>query len=335
MNSYLFVNNIKHIITNHLNMPVIKVNDLDLSKVTFSEVKTDNNGRKMVFMNNNGGKVIIQTPKMYVPNGIKRWRKKDAVDNKDDSFEMEMSFGGADKDTPNSRAIKNMHEKMQQFDELVKNHIKDHSKELLGKPKVTMELIENAFHTPVVRVAMDKEGNILDYPSRMRVKLDRERSGDDFTGQFLSCKRPATEILMYDQDKKQIPMDENNFETVVPKNSQVVGVLELVYLTITTKVSAKWKLVQAKVERNQTNITGYAMLDDEDEQADLDSETPETQVPTLESLTLSPNQTEDLDEVNEDNEDNEDEDLEVVEEEDVDDEPVPVVVKPKGRARKL
>jgi hypothetical protein len=73
-----------------------------------------------------------------------------------------------------------------------------------------------------------------------------------------------------------IEMDENNFESVVPKNSQVVAVLELVYLTITTKVSAKWKLVQAKVSTNQKHITGYAMLDEDEEkvQEDLDSETP-------------------------------------------------------------
>lgn len=308
-------------------MPVIKATDLDLSKLTFSEVKTDNNGRKMVFVNLNGGKVIVQTPKMYVPNGIKRWRKKDAVDNKDDSFEMEMSFGGEDKLDKNAQAIKTFHEKMSGFDDLVKNHIKDHSKELLGKPKVTMELIENAFHTPVVRLAMDKEGNVLDYPSRIRVKLDRERSGDDFTGRFLSCKRPPTEILMYDQNKEQLPMDENNFETVVPKNSLVVAVLELVYLTITTKVSAKWKLVQAKVERNQTNITGYAMLD-EDETPDLDSETPvETLTAQTAKVTVEDDPVETGEEVDEDLDDDLDEEDEP--------EPVPVVVPvKKGRAKK-
>ena len=314
-------------------MPVIKASDLDLSKLTFSEVKTDNNGRKMVFVNLNGGKVIVQTPKMYVPNGIKRWRKKDAVDNKDDSFEMEMSFGGEDKLDKNAQAIKSFHEKMSGFDDLVKNHIKDHSKELLGKPKVTMELIENAFHTPVVRLAMDKEGNVLDYPSRVRVKLDRERSGDDFTGRFLSCKRPATEILIYDQDKKQIPMDENNFETVVPKNSLVVAVLELVYLTITTKVSANWKLVQAKVERNQTNITGYAMLDDEDEQPDLDSETPvDNLVSETAKVTLEDNDNEETVETVETVVEDDLDELDDLE--DVEPVQVPVVVKPKGRARK-
>lgn len=298
-------------------MPVIKATNLDLSKITFSDVKTDNHGRKMVFVNYDGGKVMVQTPKMYVPNGIKRWRKKDAVDNKDDSFEMELSFAGED----NNTEIHEFHSKMEQFDELVKKQIMMRSKEMLGKPKISMELIENAFYSPTVRVAMDKEGNVLDYPSRVRAKLDRERKGDDFTGRFLSYKKPATPILMFDDSKNLLEMNEDNFETVVPKGSHVVAVLELVYLTITTKVSAKWKLVQAKVSRNQQTITGYAIIDDEvSAEQNLESE------PLKESLNVQEDVQED--EVVEDKEQEDD-----VQEDDFEDEPV-VVSKPKARGRR-
>ena len=300
-------------------MPVIKATNLDLSKITFSDVKTDNHGRKMVFVNYEGGKVLVQTPKMYVPNGLKRWRKKDATDNKDDSFEMELSFSGEDKNAD----IREFHSKMEQFDELVKKQIMAHSKEWLGKPKVSMELVENAFYSPSVRVPMDKEGNVLDYPSRVRAKLDRERKGDDFTGRFLSYKKPPTPVLMFDESKTLMEMNEDNFESVVPKGSQVVAVLELVYLTITTKVSAKWKLVQAKVARNQQTITGYAMIDDEESEAqeDLDSE----------NAPAPAEQAEDV----EAEEEAEDEDDEEVQEDELEEEPEPVVVsKPKPRGRR-
>jgi hypothetical protein len=260
---------------------VIKATGLDLSQLTFSDVKLDNHGRKMVYINNRGGKVLIQTPKMYVPNGVKRWRKKDATDNKDDSFEMEMSFGGEDKN-PDIRVF---HEKMQEFDTIVKKQIMAHSKEWLAKPKVSMELIENAYYAPTVRVATDKDGNQLEFPDRMRAKLDRERDGDDFSGRFLSHKGTRTPVMMFDESKVQLDMNETNFESVVPKGSQVTAVLELVYLSITTKVSAKWKLVQARVSRSSQAITGYAMLDDDEPaaivqeatvQEDLDTDTPDT-----------------------------------------------------------
>jgi hypothetical protein len=237
-------------------MSITKATQLDLSKISFSDVKLDNHGRKMVYVNYNGGKIMIQTPKMYIPNGIKRWRKKDAVDNKDDSFEMEMSFGGESSD------VQTFHSKMTDFDTLVKKNIMSHSKEWLGKTKISMDSIEEAFYAPTVRIATDKDGNALDYPSRIKAKLDREMEGDNFTGRFLSNKRFKTPVLMFDDNKQQLDLNETNFESVVPKGSQVVAVLELVYLSITTKVSAKWKLVQGKVSKNQQSITGYAMLDD-------------------------------------------------------------------------
>ena len=250
-------------------MSITKACQLDLSKISFSDVKLDNHGRKMVYVNYHGGKIMIQTPKMYVPNGIKRWRKKDAVDNKDDSFEMEMSFGGNDE-------IQTFHEKMSEFDTLVKKNIMSHSKEWLGKTKISMDSIEEAFYAPTVRVATDKDGNVLDYPSRIKAKIDREMEGDNFTGRFLSNKRFKTPVLMFDDNKQQLDLNESNFESVVPKGSQVVAVLELVYLSITTKVSAKWKLVQGKVSKNQQSITGYAMLDDTD---DVEGAVPEGAVP--------------------------------------------------------
>jgi hypothetical protein len=320
-------------------MSIIKAVNLDLNKVSFSDVKTDNHGRKMVYVNYNGGKIMVQTPKMYVPNGIKRWRKKDAVDNKDDSFEMELSFGGEDKEDKNSVEIKEFHNRLEGFDSLVKNAILSKSKEWLGKPKVSMETIEDAYYSPSVRIPTDKDGNVLDYPSRVRAKLDREREGDsdNFTGRFLSNKRFKTPVLMFDESKNQIEMNESNFDMVVPKGSQVICVLELVYLSITTKVSAKWKLVQAKVYRNQQSITSYTMLDEEDseEVEQLESENENELVQETQKLNVSEEDVED--EQEEDDEDVVEESDEVEEEEEVvvvEKVVTPPAAKPKGRVKR-
>ena len=309
-------------------MSIIKAVNLDLNKVSFSDVKTDNHGRKMVYVNYNGGKIMVQTPKMYVPNCIKRWRKKDAVDNKDDSFEMEMSFGGEDKEDKNSVEIREFHTKLEEFDELVKETIVSKSKEWLGKPKVSMETVEDAYYAPSVKIPTDKDGNVLTYPSRVRAKLDREREldSDNFTGRFLSSKKYKTPVLIFDNNKTQLEMNEANFDSVVPKGSQVVAVLELVYLSITTKISAKWKLVQAKVYKNQQSITGYAMLDDDEEhQDDLDTE--EEVVEATKKLDV--NETDELVEQQE----QEEEELVEQEEELVEHEEEVVVSPPKTKGR--
>jgi hypothetical protein len=321
-------------------MSIIKAINLDLNKVSFSDVKTDNHGRKMVYVNYNGGKIMVQTPKMYVPNGIKRWRKKDATDNKDDSFEMELSFGGEDKEDKNSVEIREFHKKLEEFDTLVKNNIMSRSKEWLGKPKVSMETIEDAYYSPSVKIPTDKDGNILEYPSRVRAKLDRERDSDSdgFTGRFLSNKRFKTPVLMFDDSKNQLDLNEQNFESVVPKGSQVVCVLELVYLSITTKVSAKWKLVQAKVSKNQQSITGYAIIDEESElQDDLDEV-----VESTKNINIDNKEQQSEEEiVEEDNVESEELEEEIVEEdieeEDIEEEeviPIPPPPKAKGRAKR-
>lgn len=251
-------------------MSVTRASQFDLNKISFSDVRVDNNGRKMVFVNYNRGKVLLQTPKMYVPNGLRRWRKKDVTDNKDDAFELELSFGTQENaNDKNSSEIREFHRRLQEFDELVKKNMISHSSDWLGKKKLSMETIEEGdLYIPSVKVAKDKDGNILDYPSRIKVKLDRERIGesDNFTGRFLSNKRYKTPVMIFDENKRSLDLNEANFDVVVPKGSQAVVLLELVYLNIGTRVSTKWKLVQGQVWSNRQTITGFAMLNDDDEQ---------------------------------------------------------------------
>ncbi len=261
---------------------IVKATDLDLSKVTFSDVKTDNHGRKMVYINMNNGKILVQTPKMYASNGIKKWRKKEALDNKDDKFEMELSFYGENGSDKNAQDIKGFHEKMEEFDELVKSKVLEKSREWLGMPKLDMNTLESVMYTPMVKVPKDKEGNELPYPSRIRVKLDRETdSSGNPSGRFISNKKFKTEVLVFDENKAQLDLNEENAERVIPKGCQVVTLMELVYLSLSkTTISTKWKFVQAKVYRNKDSITGYAMLDDDESsslpvQQDLDTENEE------------------------------------------------------------
>jgi len=247
-------------------MSVIKSSQMDFSKVTFSDVRKMGKG-KMVYANLNGGKIILQTPKMGVPFGISRWRDDNADDNKGDSFRLGLSFYGEETNAD----VRHFKEQLQNFDEIIKNEIKKNSKEWLGKPNLSTELIEQAFYVSNVKIPKDSDGNVLEYPARFEVKLDRQKNGDDFTGKFVSNKKFNHEVLIYDDNKNLIPMDESNYDTVIPKGSQCITIVELVYISITAKVSCKWKLVQAKVFKNQKAITDYAIVDSDDEDKESDN----------------------------------------------------------------
>lgn len=327
-------------------MSVIKASAIDLSQITFSDVKSDVHGRKMVFINRNGGKILVQTPKMYASNGIKRWRKKDAVDNLDDKFEMELSFYGENGSDKHAEELRTFHEKWKEFDEMIKTKVIEKSKEWLSMPKLDKATLESVMYTPMVKIPKDKEGNELPYPSRVRVKLDREMdSNGTYTGKFLSNKKFKTEILMFDESKEKLEMNENNAETVVSKGSQVICIMELVYLSLSkTTISTKWKLVQAKVFGNRDSITGYAMLDEDSasQQDDLDTENEvvnttihkeETKVVEEEEEEESEEEEEEEEEEKEESEEEEEEEIEEVKEPEPEPEPIPEPVVTKKVAR--
>lgn len=321
---------------------VVKANSLDLSKVTFSDVKTDIHGRKMVYLNFNNGKLLVQTPKMYAPNGVKRWRKKDAVDNKDDKFELELSFYGENGTDKNAQELREFHQKWEEFDTLIKTKVIEKAREWLGMPKLDMNTLESVMYTPMVKIPKDKDGNELPYPSRIRTKIDREMdSHGNFTGRLLSNKRFNTEVMIFDDNKERISFNEDNAEATIPKGTHVVSIMECVYLTLSkTTISTKWKLIQAKVFRNKDTITGYALLDDEPNEVaeDLDSE-PTEQNKVVEN---EPETQEDGDD-GEDIQDDDDEEDDGVEEDDNEEDipppapskiVAPTPVKPKGRAKR-
>jgi hypothetical protein len=175
----------------------------------------------------------------------------------------------------------------------------------------------------MVKVPKDKEGNELPYPSRIRSKIDRETDANgNSSGRFLSNKKFKTEVLLFDENKEKVHLNEENAEDAVPKGSQVVSILELVYLSLSkTTISTKWKLVQAKVFRNKDTITGYAMLDDDPVQEDLDTE----EGANVEIAIAIEVENEVLDEDEEEDDDEAEEEVEVVQ---------PAPVKPKGRAKR-
>jgi hypothetical protein len=204
---------------------------------------------------------------MYVPNGVKRWRQEGAVDNKDDAFELELSFGG------DSEEVSKYRELMKEYDEIVKQKIQTSSLEWIGKPKASMETIEDAFYLPTVKPALDKNKMPVDYPDRIKLKIDRQKdTKGNFTGNFVSDKKSDSLVSIYDTERTLLEFNEDNYDRVIPKGCYIICLIELVYINITSKVSTKWKLVQAKVFKQSNTIEGYSIDDGEEE--DREDEAP-------------------------------------------------------------
>jgi hypothetical protein len=258
---------------------IIKPAQLDLSQITFSDLKKLDLS-KSVYVNHKKNKIMLQTPQMSTISGIKHWKD----DKYPEKFDLQLSFYGEDGTDKNAEELRIFKKKVQDLDTLIKEKIIENCKPWLGLAKLDMDSLENLVYKPMVREAVDKDGNPLPYPPSITVKLDREKDRDDnFTGRFMSNKRYNAEVLIFDENKERVELNEKNAEDVVPKGSKVISVLELSALSIVNgKVYIKWKLVQAKVFANKGAITEYAMLDDEEVQqddldTDLDKEVPEVE----------------------------------------------------------
>ena len=251
----------------------IKTTEFDVSKVSFSMKVDKESKRKIFYVNHNKQPILVQTPKMYLPNGIKHWVSASYPE----SFELELSFSEDKENIVNNKNIQDFHDKMKALDDLIKDQILNNPKDWVGKQKASMELIEESYYpNPIVRVPKDKEGHVLDYPDRMRIKVERERENDNnYTGHFVSNRRHKTRVMVFDENNENLNLDETNFETVVPRGSKAITVIELVNINVVgDKVYPKWKFIQAKVFRSQKSITENIIEDDDEEdgvQEDLDS----------------------------------------------------------------
>lgn len=320
-------------------MSILTTDTFNVKNITFSDVKTDIHGRKMVFLNHKGGKIQLQLPKMYSPFGIKKWRKADDNTNKDDKFEMELSFKGTQNTDKNGQKIKKLHESLLELDELIKEKCIENCKSWIGVNKIDKSTFEEMMYKPNVRVSKDKDGNVLDYPDRFRVKIDRDidQNGNP-SGKLLSCKKNKTSIIVVDNDNNQTLLTEDNAEKIISRNSQVITIVQLVYLSLSkTAVSTKWKLIQAKVYPDAKPITNVVIVDeDEDEDDNVnenDSENVDQQLmDDLDNLEITDNCTDDnvieKQEVQEEDEDQQEEqdDVQVIEQ--------VIEEKPKGRRSK-
>ncbi len=267
-------------------MSVIQSKNLDISSMTFTVPKASTNGSKgkRAFANLGGGmsKILIQTPKMYIPNGAKRWEAKGPGEN--ESFEVDLSFGN------DTSEIASFHEKMKAYDEKLKDEIVKNSLVWTNKKSMTKEFLDMGLYVPTVKEAFDKEKNKLDYPDKMKLRLNRKKNNnDEYTGEFVSNKRLGTPILIYDgntNSKTPIPFNEHNYSEVIPKGSSAVCLIELSNIFAGEKISSIWNLVQMKIYKNSAGIDGYAFQDEDGSEGGVDADD-QDELKELESLNIS------------------------------------------------
>lgn len=225
--------------------------DFDINNVTFSDVRTLDNGGKVVYLSYNRAPLILQTPQLHAPFGMSKWDN----DGKENTckYTLDLSFKGLDR----SPGIQNFYNVLESLDKkLVEDGFNNQATWFKGK-KVSKEVVE-ALYTPLIKHAKDKmTGEVTDrYPPTFKVTVPFKE------GKFV-CE-------VYD-DKRNL-VDLNSIET---KGSKVTAIIQCMGLWFAGgKFGSTWRVVQMKCAPNAA-IRGYAFKDvpeDKVPEEDLDEE---------------------------------------------------------------
>ena len=242
---------------------IIKPKSFELSRIEFSEVKTNQYGGKVVYIRYNGGKLRIQTPKMSLPWGL---NEDEVTDDKTGDaigfkYSFNLSFRGMDKEhdetasevyQKEARKLREVEEMLSTMNEGVIQQAKGNSISWLKQKKASTEVVK-ALYKNILLVSIDKETGEADgkWPDTIKAKLPF------YEGVF------KTEV--YDENKEAVEVKKS-----IVKQAQVVSLLECTGIWFAGgKFGVGWKVVQTQIKYKPQDSYGYcAILDDSDDECD-------------------------------------------------------------------
>ena len=207
-------------------------------KLTISPIKTSEIGSKSAYVNYDGGKLILQTAaEMTIPYGLNVFKDGPKADNPD--YSIDVSFKGHE----TTGEIKTYHDALVEFDNFILAEAYKNRVAWFKNANMTKEVIQ-AFYTPTIKVARDKEGNLKPYPPTQKIKL-RKISGD-------------FEAKIYDGSGKRLtdPIDE-----LLVKQSAVTVIIECGGLWFAGgKFGVTWRAKQIMINKSPERLSDFAFV---------------------------------------------------------------------------
>ena len=228
---------------------IVKAHRMDVGKVTFSDVKTNDNGGKTIYLNYDDHKFIVQTPKITLPYNMSVYDKGDYP-----KYSIEVSF----RDLDNNSQIKAFYDNFESLDDSIITQGSKNSMPWFKKKKAHRDVVMALF-SPQIKLSRDRETGEVDgkYPPTMKLKLP-VRDG-----------KPGFDIYDFSQNKLDRPLDE-----LFVKGATIQALVRCSGIWIVGgKFGCSWSVSQVMVDAPET-IQSYAFIDDSDgeDEGDDDSD---------------------------------------------------------------
>jgi len=228
-------------------MSISKPSEIKVDEIEYNEPKTLGNGGKQVYLQYNGGKLVVQTPKMTLPWSMGKFEG----DQGQMKYSIDLSFKGRE----GNEKLSEFHDFLEKFDEqLVKEGV-NHSMSWFKKKGMNEEVLRALF-SKQLRESKDKETGEPDgkWPPTLKVKLPFK------DGRFL-CE-------VYDTKKKEV--EQNQLENTLIRGCEVQALIEHSGIWFAGgKYGCSWKIIQMKVTA-PSSIKGYSFIDSSDDEGEAD-----------------------------------------------------------------
>lgn len=227
---------------------IVLPNNFDASNITYSEPRILDNGGKVIYMNYNRKKFIIQTPEMDIPFGLNKWNNEGKGVDK---YSLEMSF----KDKESRPILQSFFDGMKAIDKkLVEDGFKNCQSWFKSSIK-SVDVVEELY-TPIVKYSKDGNGAIVTkYAPTFKISVP-------YNGETFMCD-------VYDNNKNLIQLQD-----IETKGGRASAIIQCVGIWVAgKKFGCSWKLLQMKITPPVTKISGYAFKNlEEPAQKDIDSD---------------------------------------------------------------
>ena len=231
----------------------VRFEDFEPSKVNFTTAKVMGSGAKLFFLEYNGGPLVIQSPDMPITFDPQAFEEGDTA-----KYSVKTSLNMS------NEKCKEFYNKMNQFDERLKELGKANSQDWFKKKNMSDEVIESMY-TACVKEHIDQDTGEPSgrYPPSFGFKVKKKENK-------ILCK-------CYDENRKEINFNDPDGENhmiltdVLKKNSSIKGLFKCDFIWHSPgKFGCTWSALQLKVKIAKSFSDGYAFDDDEEDAKDAE-----------------------------------------------------------------
>ena len=228
---------------------------VDFNKIKIDGIKTNKYGGRSARINYDGGRFLIQTPRLRLPFGLGVYEEKDddgrVVKTK---YSLDYSFAGfrADERNAEKPLVKRFFEFVEKLEDFVKEEAKKNSFKWIGEPDAADPTIRALFR-PIIKYARDKStGKINEaYAPTMKANVGY------WDGRF------TLDVFDQHQNKMDDPRDS------LVKGSEALSIISIDSVTFAGgKFGVKFNVQSVKSFLPDTLRGQYAFNDEEDDEYD-------------------------------------------------------------------